>query len=235
MNIGIQDAYNLAWKFALSIKHNMNSTVLATYESERKPIARGVLKASTFGTHLISLQNYFLIKLRNFIIRKIASSKVLSKKLQAAISETSIRYPHSAIVFEGLPYKRGLKAGQKFIDVEWQGQSLFDYVKGTQHTILFFLPNQLNETKITTIKTLQNFLLNNRFINLFKIVLIHCLPLPDELMTSANQIFDKNSKIHNHYNINFPALYVVRPDKYIGFRSSLSDNELIQYISHLFT
>jgi 2-polyprenyl-6-methoxyphenol hydroxylase-like FAD-dependent oxidoreductase len=235
MNIGIQDAYNLAWKFALVRNHNVNSIILTTYETERRPIARSVLKASTLGTHLISLQNYFLIKLRNFIIKQIASSKALTRKLQAAISETAIRYHHSAIVFEGLPYKRGLKAGQKFIDVECQGRWLFDYVQGSQHTILIFLPDPLSEETITIIQKLQQFLLNERFSNIFNIVVIHSSPLPDTLITGVHQIFDKEQKIHNSYNINFPALYVVRPDKYIGFRSGLSNNELIKFINHLFT
>lgn len=39
MNTGIQDAHNLAWKIALSMKGIAHPSLLHTYETERKPIA----------------------------------------------------------------------------------------------------------------------------------------------------------------------------------------------------
>lgn len=38
MNTGIQDAHNLAWKIASVIKGVASSSILATYEIERKPV-----------------------------------------------------------------------------------------------------------------------------------------------------------------------------------------------------
>ncbi|KAJ1396997.1 hypothetical protein SESBI_32170 [Sesbania bispinosa] len=50
MNTGIQDAHNLAWKIASVIKGTAPSSLLNTYEMERRPI-------SVFNTRL-SLENY---------------------------------------------------------------------------------------------------------------------------------------------------------------------------------
>ncbi|XP_022776267.1 FAD-dependent monooxygenase apdD isoform X3 [Durio zibethinus] len=50
MNTGIQDAHNLAWKIASVLKGVASSSILATYETERKPIA-------IFNTAL-SIQNF---------------------------------------------------------------------------------------------------------------------------------------------------------------------------------
>ncbi|KAE8716600.1 Remorin family protein [Hibiscus syriacus] len=50
MNTGIQDAHNLAWKIASLLKGVAPSSILATYETERKPIA-------VFNTAL-SVQNF---------------------------------------------------------------------------------------------------------------------------------------------------------------------------------
>ncbi|XP_021292725.1 uncharacterized protein LOC110422978 isoform X2 [Herrania umbratica] len=50
MNTGIQDAHNLAWKIASLLKGVASSSLLATYETERKPIA-------IFNTAL-SIQNF---------------------------------------------------------------------------------------------------------------------------------------------------------------------------------
>uniref|UniRef100_A0A7N0ZZ29 FAD-binding domain-containing protein n=1 Tax=Kalanchoe fedtschenkoi TaxID=63787 RepID=A0A7N0ZZ29_KALFE len=50
MNTGIQDVHNLAWKLASVVKGIVSSSILSTYESERKPIA-------IFNTQL-SVQNF---------------------------------------------------------------------------------------------------------------------------------------------------------------------------------
>lgn len=39
-NTGIQDAHNLAWKLAQVVKQEAPATLLATYEAERRPVAR---------------------------------------------------------------------------------------------------------------------------------------------------------------------------------------------------
>jgi 2-polyprenyl-6-methoxyphenol hydroxylase-like FAD-dependent oxidoreductase len=50
MNTGIQDAHNLAWKVASVIKGIAPTSMLNTYDMERRPI-------SVFNTRL-SLENY---------------------------------------------------------------------------------------------------------------------------------------------------------------------------------
>jgi phenol 2-monooxygenase len=44
LNMGIQDAYNLAWKLAAVVKKEAKREILATYELERRPIARELLE-----------------------------------------------------------------------------------------------------------------------------------------------------------------------------------------------
>lgn len=38
MNTGIQDAHNLAWKIAAFVKGIAQSSLLETYETERRPV-----------------------------------------------------------------------------------------------------------------------------------------------------------------------------------------------------
>lgn len=38
MNTGIQDAHNLAWKIACLLKAKASSSIIKTYEAERKPV-----------------------------------------------------------------------------------------------------------------------------------------------------------------------------------------------------
>jgi 2-polyprenyl-6-methoxyphenol hydroxylase-like FAD-dependent oxidoreductase len=43
MNTGIQDAYNLAWKFALVLRGCADPSLLDSYEAERRPVGADVV------------------------------------------------------------------------------------------------------------------------------------------------------------------------------------------------
>ncbi|GGF65955.1 oxygenase [Azorhizobium oxalatiphilum] len=47
MNTGIQDAYNLAWKLGLVLRHGAAPALLDSYEAERRPVARDVIARTT--------------------------------------------------------------------------------------------------------------------------------------------------------------------------------------------
>jgi hypothetical protein len=53
-NTGIQDAFNLAWKVALVMKGQASSSLLATYNTERQPVASKLVRDSndTLRNHL---------------------------------------------------------------------------------------------------------------------------------------------------------------------------------------
>ncbi|PRD48046.1 FAD-dependent monooxygenase [Sphingobacterium haloxyli] len=44
MNTGIQDAYNLAWKLAMVLKFGFPYGLLESYDEERRPIARNIIR-----------------------------------------------------------------------------------------------------------------------------------------------------------------------------------------------
>ncbi len=50
MNTGIQDAFNLAWKLGLVLSGHAGAGLLDSYESERRPVAQGVLARTTEET-----------------------------------------------------------------------------------------------------------------------------------------------------------------------------------------
>lgn len=44
MNVSMQDAYNLGWKLGGVLRGQLRPSVLATYESERRPVAQDLIK-----------------------------------------------------------------------------------------------------------------------------------------------------------------------------------------------
>jgi 2-polyprenyl-6-methoxyphenol hydroxylase-like FAD-dependent oxidoreductase len=62
MNTGIQDACNLAWKLALVLRGAADEALLDSYEPERLPVARQVLRFSDRATR-VALSNRRLVRL----------------------------------------------------------------------------------------------------------------------------------------------------------------------------
>jgi 3-(3-hydroxy-phenyl)propionate hydroxylase len=52
LNIGVQDAVNLGWKLAQMVKETSPESLLATYHTERQPIAARVLRLTMAQTAL---------------------------------------------------------------------------------------------------------------------------------------------------------------------------------------
>lgn len=46
LNTGLADAFNLIWKVHMVVNHGADSTLLKTYEEERKPVAHSVIESS---------------------------------------------------------------------------------------------------------------------------------------------------------------------------------------------
>ncbi|EOD13488.1 hypothetical protein EMIHUDRAFT_212567 [Emiliania huxleyi CCMP1516] len=64
MNMGLQDAKNLAWKLATVIKKQASPSLLSTYEQERRGIDAVITKAVHAGTSLFSHRNPLVFFLR---------------------------------------------------------------------------------------------------------------------------------------------------------------------------
>jgi 3-(3-hydroxy-phenyl)propionate hydroxylase len=57
MNAGIRDADSLSWKLAAVLRHGADSSVLDSYEAERRPHAQAMINLSVFNKSLVSIKN----------------------------------------------------------------------------------------------------------------------------------------------------------------------------------
>ncbi|KAG0224434.1 hypothetical protein BGW42_005090 [Actinomortierella wolfii] len=69
MNTGLQDVFNLTWKIALVTKGLAKHDILATYEEERKPIAKHVVNLSAQAFAYMFPQTWFTRLARSAILR----------------------------------------------------------------------------------------------------------------------------------------------------------------------
>ncbi len=125
MNTGIQDAWNLGWKLALVVRGAANDVLLDTYESERWPVGRFLLRYTdrVFGMVTRAMSAGRVVsRFRNLLLPRVLALAMKGTWPRSAVfrfvSELAIRYRASAIVEEGTPRHRGgPPAGARLPDI----------------------------------------------------------------------------------------------------------------------
>jgi 2-polyprenyl-6-methoxyphenol hydroxylase-like FAD-dependent oxidoreductase len=124
MNTGIQDAWNLGWKLALVSKGLAVEALLDSYEAERWPVGRFLLRYTDRLFALfakVTSASKMAAKLRNAVGKWVLPRLVAWKALRTAafrtISQLNIRYRKSPAVAEGHPrLRRGPRSGDRLPD-----------------------------------------------------------------------------------------------------------------------
>lgn len=101
MNTGIGDAVNLGWKIAQVLQGRASETLLETYEQERIPFARALVRTTDRSFELVVDQGFKGTLLRQWIIPHVApiASRfpIFKRMLFRAMSQIRINYRDSAL------------------------------------------------------------------------------------------------------------------------------------------
>jgi len=141
MNTGIQDAYNLAWKMAFSIRYNASPLVLESYSSERVENARHLLQTTDRMFDIMAGTNKFwnFVRLKIFpnIVHFVLRNGKLNRRIFPLISDIGIAYPHSQLTIKSSVGK--IRAGDRMPYFEFSdGSKIFDYLSEPCFKILYF-------------------------------------------------------------------------------------------------
>jgi 2-polyprenyl-6-methoxyphenol hydroxylase-like FAD-dependent oxidoreductase len=208
MNTGIQDAYNLAWKLALVHQGRGHHILLKSYNQERYPIAQKVLFFTTIITRFVTSSPPFVKKSFLFFMKKFKSAS-REKKLISAVADLSIQYK-SSILYQPIwdLFWKAPKLGERAPDMQIarSGNQLFSYFHEEEHTLLTFGPISAE---------LKQILCG------YKISVFH----------SGDE-----EEILRRYHAEPTSVFLIRPDGYIGYRSSaLKKDHLLRYLKKIFT
>ena len=207
MNTGIQDAYNLGWKLALVARGEAPASILDSYNEERFPVGEKLLRGTDFVFGLVARGGFIARALRSLapgIGVRLISTGFIGRKASRLVSQTTIRYRHSSLVSEG-PGASSLgpeapHAGDRLPDVQLpDGTWLHDAVRGSQHTVLVIAAraNEPAESRIAAF--VARYGANVRI-------------LPRRREGALTRFAGEDG-----------GVYLIRPDKHIGFRGSLDD------------
>jgi 2-polyprenyl-6-methoxyphenol hydroxylase-like FAD-dependent oxidoreductase len=141
MNTGIQDAYNLAWKIAYTIRGQVNQDVLKTYSAERMENAKHLLQTTDRMFDVMAGTNAFwdFIRLHIFpaTLGWVTKNAAVKKRIFSLISQTGISYSNSYLTVESAIGK--VKAGVRMpYFIFSDGKQIFDYLTEPVFKILFF-------------------------------------------------------------------------------------------------
>jgi 2-polyprenyl-6-methoxyphenol hydroxylase-like FAD-dependent oxidoreductase len=115
MNTGIQEAFNLGWKLARVLQGAAPDRLLDTYQTERHPIERDVLRQTGFITQMAEADRGPLKLLRERVMPMLAALGPLRDAARLTISELSIQYRRSPLTLERV-LDGGPRAGERAPD-----------------------------------------------------------------------------------------------------------------------
>ena len=229
MNTGIQDAWNLGWKLALVVGNVADPRLLDSYEAERWPVGRTLLR---YTDRVFSVAVRLMAAgpvaswLRRTIPARVLPRMLSSERLRALavrfISELNIRYRRSPIVLEGQPrLGAGPRAGDRLPDVRLtrddQAIWLQEALAGpSYHLLSCGAADSWDRSQLTRIAERYGGLV-----------------VMGELTRHAKPgaLVDTDGEAFRLLGVTAAAQYLVRPDGYVAYRcAGLDLAELLQYL-----
>ena len=237
MNTGIQDAVNLAWKLALVCSGRSDPSLLDSYQSERYPVERSVLRQTDMLFRIAGASGGFGAFVREHVAPLLGNLNFVQREAARAISEIDIEYEHSSIV-EDHYVPNGPRAGDRAPNAvarlapDGATVHVLDACSRPQHTLLMIVdgPDQVTLAENVSRK------LDTLYGDAITPVIVSDPIAPPEGQRAQPQSTTRQPlSLREEYGTVRPAMYLVRPDGYIGFRGSLtaSGDVLLQYLARL--
>jgi 2-polyprenyl-6-methoxyphenol hydroxylase-like FAD-dependent oxidoreductase len=237
MNTGMQDAFNLAWKLALIQRgEGRAEPLLSSYSVERSAVGDQVLRGAEMITVGATLRNPVAQWLRNHIAPVVTSFGFVQDKLKNAMTELAINYRQSPLSAEKWPrLAGGLPAGDRAPDMPLTRAasgiptSLLSLTRCNRHALLL-LPGAHGEQATPQLLKIAE-QVQHAFPGIFSTHLILKTDRAAPGIAGADVWLDAEGLLHQKLHATDRALFVIRPDGYIGFRCQPAEaEEVLNYL-----
>jgi 2-polyprenyl-6-methoxyphenol hydroxylase-like FAD-dependent oxidoreductase len=242
MNTGMQDACNLAWKLALVLRNQAPASLLDSYNVERTAIGEEIVGNADKMTTVATLRGSVKQHVRNSIVRFLGNLHLVEQKMTNQLAELSICYPNSPIVGQhkdrlSWVLSRGVAPGLRAVDGPLQDPKtdkptqLFEAFKTPRHVMLLFAGLHFTEEDNATLLSLAKSV-SERYGAQIEPVMVSVDAIDE---WSGKACLDPEGETHRLYGAAHAAVYVIRPDGYVGFRSQPVDAaSLDQWLGNIF-
>lgn len=237
MNTGMQDSVNLAWKLAWVLAGRSPENLLDSYNEERIKVGNEVLALTNRLTQLATLRNTMAVRLRKVMLPFLGGLDFVQFKIADSLEEVAINYRGTAMLDDAVGISGrsftsslfgsgGPVPGDRAPDgtvtgaIDGKASRLFTAFARCRFTLLVFLNKAEDKDTLTTVATLLNHVAKVSTTDM-QTLLISGRHIPDTLSNFEQLVhLDARSTVHKQYGVSSTAaLYLVRPDGYISFRS----------------
>lgn len=231
MNTGIQDAFNLAWKLALVAHGKSPESLLNSYNEEREPVAKTVLTLTDRLTRMGTMQNPFGRQVRDALLSILTGIHTVEDRIAETMAEIGIHYRRSSIVSGN--GGQTLRAGDRAPDCEFcvgtdrQTVRLYELLHEPIHHLLIFVDKEPDLEAREFCEEIER-----DFAGVIKAFVVKSAGHADGL----NSLLDADSVAHALCGAESGAIFLIRPDGYIGFRGEAGHRELLRaYLGRIFS
>jgi 2-polyprenyl-6-methoxyphenol hydroxylase-like FAD-dependent oxidoreductase len=221
MNTGIQDAYNLGWKLALVERGLAEESLLDSYEAERHPIGVQLLKTTDRLFSVLGGHNPLARLARGrvaLLAGRLLTRPWLTRRFIGLLAQLRVHYPDSPLSAEdGSGWRDapapGDRAREADVTIDGRQGRLYDVLRGTQHTVLLFTGvDDGARPAIELCRIAEQ--IEQRYPGIVKARVVTAERFADH----AAALGDPTRSAHRQYGVISACAFVVRPDKYIGYR-----------------
>jgi 2-polyprenyl-6-methoxyphenol hydroxylase-like FAD-dependent oxidoreductase len=239
MNTGLQDAYNLAWKLALTLRGKAGDELLESYSHERTRVAEGVLAMTGRATKAITLRGALPRAVRERVISFASQFTGVQQRIGRSLAELSINYRTSPIVRDEWDGKNENTHGQDiprggdlvadtFVVTSSGPETIRHVLAGGKHHLLLFVGHVTDAAELAKLRDEARAVLPEHA----TASVVTRGPLVE---IREGVLLDQQGFLHTRYGLDEgPAMLLVRPDHYVGLRSDRHDLDAVRaYFNHL--
>lgn len=228
MNLGIQDAHNLAWKIAYVSKGFLGKNCLKSYNEERKKVAERVLKATHIMNNALTTTNSVKIGIRNAVYSKVSNHKKLAVKLAEKGAGLDYNYKHSSLNYNNsqdrkLFEKTGLKVGER---VSEKHIAKLSTLLPDVNMYMAFTVIQFSKDENTANAFKHSFTFFNANTTYFNTIIL----TPED----AKQLGRSYNTLEHYFGITTNAICIIRPDGFLWARyTPQTEADFLEFAIHL--
>ncbi|HTW86953.1 MAG TPA: FAD-dependent monooxygenase, partial [Candidatus Binataceae bacterium] len=220
MNACMQDGFNLGWKLAMVLRGEAPTSILDSYEAERRPIAEQVT-AGAHAMHQIIMAHGTGLEERFGLTEQPGWHDEAINR----ISGLSHHYREAVGVPAGLAEMDGPRAGERAPDAmlsHGSGQRIFDLLRHPRYTLLLMPADESAGESAACRELVAN--TSGRWNAALKSVIIGAGNFDG--IDSHQIVRDETGEAALRYGRSgVGRIFLVRPDGYIGFRCQLAERQ----------